>query len=376
MWITPGPPVFFPAAIRSLTQDFSASKAFSPALVPRVLKNVPMGVVSTRKTPQTKPVGRPPLSGLGPGFTSKPQRANTSWTAATCSSGSRLASIETDLILRPRRRSRSPMTPPMKARSIGDDPARACRDRPPRPRRACPPAPGRPPRPPRPQLRAGRHAESLCAALEALERREIRRLLVQMPPRHGKTLHVSQGFPAWWLGRHPTDSIILASYAAELAESNSRRARGFLTDPRWPFAGVEVSPESAAVNRWNTTDDPVKDRRTPMPRRAPRIRRSSARSMSASRSWPTTRRIQSSSASAPIPTASRSSSSRSPSTSRFEAHPSAFRSSSDTITRSSNGSSRSASTTPSSRSLGKRQDREEARPAFAHDLGVPRFASG
>jgi hypothetical protein len=76
-----------------------------------------------------------------------------------------------------------------------------------------------------PSYKQARHAESLCAALEGLERREIHRLVVQMPPRHGKTLHVSQGFPAWWLGRHPADSIILASYAAELAESSSRRAR-------------------------------------------------------------------------------------------------------------------------------------------------------
>ena len=85
------------------------------------------------------------------------------------------------------------------------------------------------------------HTEALCAALEALEARETRRLIISMPPRHGKTLHVSQAFPAWVLGRHPEAQIILASYAAELAEQNSRRARGFLLDPRWPFPGVSVS---------------------------------------------------------------------------------------------------------------------------------------
>jgi hypothetical protein len=135
-----------------------------------------------------------------------------------------------------------------------------------------------------PSYERAAHADLLAAHLEALERREIRHLTVQMPPRHGKTLHVSQALPAWYLGRRPGESVILASYAAELAESNSRRARGFLLDPRWPFPGVAVSAESGAVNRWNTTarggliaagvgggltgfgadllivDDPVKDR--------------------------------------------------------------------------------------------------------------------
>src|SRR4051794_18007172 len=66
------------------------------------------------------------------------------------------------------------------------------------------------------------HTRLLCDHLEAVERGVVRRLLVQMPPRHGKTLHVSQTFPAWALGRDPRRQIILASYGAELAEANSR----------------------------------------------------------------------------------------------------------------------------------------------------------
>lgn len=128
------------------------------------------------------------------------------------------------------------------------------------------------------------HTKLLCGHLEALERREITRLAVFLPPRHSKSEHASRGFPAWYLGRHPDESVILTSYAAELAEANSRRARGHLLDPSWPFPGVSVSAESAAVNRWHTTrrggviaagvrggltghganllvvDDPVKDR--------------------------------------------------------------------------------------------------------------------
>lgn len=98
-----------------------------------------------------------------------------------------------------------------------------------------------------------RHLELLAEKLEALERREIRRLIVAMPPRHGKSRMCSQLFPAWLLGRHPDESLILASYASELAEQNSRRVRELILDDRFPFLDVKVNPESRAVNRWSTT---------------------------------------------------------------------------------------------------------------------------
>lgn len=103
-----------------------------------------------------------------------------------------------------------------------------------------------------PDYQRARHADLLIEHLEALERREIRRLIVAMPPRHSKTLHASQAFPAWYLGRRPSEHVILASYAAELAQQNSRRARGFMMDSSWPFE-TRVSPESSAVGRWATT---------------------------------------------------------------------------------------------------------------------------
>lgn len=96
------------------------------------------------------------------------------------------------------------------------------------------------------------HAKLICERLEQLERRELRRLIVEIPPRHGKTLHCSNAFPAFYLGRHPRHQVILASHTAELAEDNSRAARGFIQDDRYPFT-VRVSKTSSAVERWHTT---------------------------------------------------------------------------------------------------------------------------
>jgi predicted phage terminase large subunit-like protein len=97
------------------------------------------------------------------------------------------------------------------------------------------------------------HVRAICEHLEALERRDVRRLIVTMPPRHGKSLHASQALPAWYLGRRPSEHVILASYGAELAETNSRRARAFVADPRWPFE-TALAQDSAAVGRWHTTE--------------------------------------------------------------------------------------------------------------------------
>jgi predicted phage terminase large subunit-like protein len=102
-----------------------------------------------------------------------------------------------------------------------------------------------------PTYERARHTVALCDHLEAVERGEIDRLIVMMPPRHGKTMHVSQALPAWVLGRNPRAQIILASYGAELAEGNSRKARSYMRSDRWPFE-CRVSEESRAQNRWQT----------------------------------------------------------------------------------------------------------------------------
>jgi predicted phage terminase large subunit-like protein len=48
-------------------------------------------------------------------------------------------------------------------------------------------------------------------------------LIVEAPPQHGKSLTVTEAFPSWYMGRHPEDRVILASYDSEFAERFSRR---------------------------------------------------------------------------------------------------------------------------------------------------------
>ena len=106
-----------------------------------------------------------------------------------------------------------------------------------------------------PDYRLANHHRVLIEKLEAVERGEINRLMVFMPPRHGKSLTASCIFPAWNLGRNPKRSIIAASYGAELAEDFGRRVRNFMSDPLHQaiFPHCKLAADSAAQRRFDTT---------------------------------------------------------------------------------------------------------------------------
>lgn len=72
------------------------------------------------------------------------------------------------------------------------------------------------------------HHLVLIAALERLANREFERLIVMMPPRHGKSEVVSVLFPAWCFARNPNEHIIGASYALGLASRMNRRCQNVL----------------------------------------------------------------------------------------------------------------------------------------------------
>ena len=99
------------------------------------------------------------------------------------------------------------------------------------------------------------HLRALVEALEAVERGEIERLVITMPPRHGKSLVTSQLFSSWFLGRNPTKSIIASSYGQELVSDFGRRVRNFCSERlhRQIFPECVISDDSDSVHRFHTT---------------------------------------------------------------------------------------------------------------------------
>jgi len=99
------------------------------------------------------------------------------------------------------------------------------------------------------------HHKLIAEKLEAVERGEIDRLMINMPPRHGKSELASRRFPAWFLGRHPDKSIIAASYNSDLATDFGRQVRNILeTDEYRGLFGTTLADDSRAANRWNTKE--------------------------------------------------------------------------------------------------------------------------
>lgn len=95
-----------------------------------------------------------------------------------------------------------------------------------------------------------RHLQVLDDELMAMFRGEFDRLLVAMPPRHGKSELCSKYLPAWFVGTHPERRVILTSYESDFAESWGRKARGLLAEYGKAF-GVSLSGGSQAAHRWD-----------------------------------------------------------------------------------------------------------------------------
>lgn len=78
----------------------------------------------------------------------------------------------------------------------------------------------------------------------------LSRLLISMPPRHGKSLLASHYFPAWYLGTFPERRVLMAGYEADFAASWGRKARDTLKEFGPSVFGVQLAAKSAAADRW------------------------------------------------------------------------------------------------------------------------------
>lgn len=103
------------------------------------------------------------------------------------------------------------------------------------------------------------HLKLLAAKLEAIEKGKINRLMVFMPPRHGKSVLCSQMFPAWYIGRHPERQIITATYGHSLASKFGRDVRNLIQEPIYQgiFPNTLLAEDSKAKDRFNTNHNGV-----------------------------------------------------------------------------------------------------------------------
>ena len=100
----------------------------------------------------------------------------------------------------------------------------------------------------------GQHHRIIAEKLERVARGELKRLIINMPPRHSKSEFASYLMPAWFLGRNPKLKIIQATHNTELAVRFGRKVRDLIDDPEYKtiFPDTNLKEDNKGAGTWGT----------------------------------------------------------------------------------------------------------------------------
>lgn len=95
--------------------------------------------------------------------------------------------------------------------------------------------------------------EEIARKLEKVQSGEIKRLIITVPPRHGKSELASINFPAWCLGKDPEQEIITSSYSADLAQDFGYKTRNLVNTPAYQeLFETRLRDDSKSKAKWLT----------------------------------------------------------------------------------------------------------------------------
>ena len=100
----------------------------------------------------------------------------------------------------------------------------------------------------------GRHHALMAKKFEAIADGTLKRVIINMPPRHTKSEFASYLFPSWFLGKFPHKKIIQCSNTGELAVGFGRKVRNLVGSETYSkvFPDVSLRQDSKAAGRWST----------------------------------------------------------------------------------------------------------------------------
>jgi len=106
-----------------------------------------------------------------------------------------------------------------------------------------------------PEFIAGRHHLIIAEKLERVARGELKRLIINMAPRHTKSEFASFLFPSWMMGRNPRMKIIQATHTTDLAVNFGRKTKNLIDSDEYKeiFPSVKLAADSKASGRWDTS---------------------------------------------------------------------------------------------------------------------------
>lgn len=106
-----------------------------------------------------------------------------------------------------------------------------------------------------PRYEVNWHHREIAHALERVESGECKRLIIEMPPRHGKSQLASIFFPTWYLGKNPDKEIITCSYSADLAQDFGSKARDVIQDTQYQTVfDTKLKADSKSKGKWHTQE--------------------------------------------------------------------------------------------------------------------------
>src|SRR4051812_12546544 len=106
------------------------------------------------------------------------------------------------------------------------------------------------------KYRTARHHREIARQLERVERGEVDRLMLLVPPRHGKSELASHRFPAWYLGRQPDKQFLSISATESLASDFGRAVRNTINSPEYKsifLTPTQLAEDSQARGKWHTS---------------------------------------------------------------------------------------------------------------------------
>lgn len=101
----------------------------------------------------------------------------------------------------------------------------------------------------------GRHHVLMAKKFQEIADGKLKRLIINMPPRHTKSEFASNMLPAWFLGKFPEKKVIQCSNTAELAVGFGRKVRNLVGSEQYSkiFPNVSLRADSKAAGRWATS---------------------------------------------------------------------------------------------------------------------------
>ncbi|PTK37723.1 phage terminase large subunit [Staphylococcus hominis] len=99
------------------------------------------------------------------------------------------------------------------------------------------------------------HTELVAGELQRIINGEQRHVIIEMPPRHGKSMTVTETFPSYFIGKHPNKKVIVAAYGDGLARHFGRLNRNKFIEYAPNVFNVEIANDNGSVADWSVLNN-------------------------------------------------------------------------------------------------------------------------